>query len=392
MAAPSPRWPLAAVLIVASAPVGAVDWSVSGFFSQRIEATSNSGLDGEGGVVGAISDLGMAFRLATPTTQWTLAPGVRGALYTGPGDDGSLDDFGFRFNGSVAHQAPRSSTTASFSVIPDSTTFSDFDSGGNSRNRNTTQITYSANMGYTYNINEINSLSLSAFGRKRDFTEQSADLEPSLSFGGGATWRRELDPATAGSLGFTVTRFTADSLEDPESLSYEVRAGLDRQLSPRATLGGTLGVALVDSERNRVRPGGTVREDDLSPSFVGDLTLSYAAAPDTRYTFGLSQSIDQNTDGTVESRASVSAGVQHSINRRSRAGLTGRLGFNNPVFDDGGDTSDRITLSVQPAYFYALTPNWDASLGYALRVEDANGVETSHQVFFQISRGLSFLP
>lgn len=392
MAAPLPRWPFAALLIVAAASAEAADWSVNGFFSQRFEATSNNNLDGEGGVLGAVADIGLAFRLSTPTTQWVLAPGLRGALYTGPGDDGSLDDLGFRFNGSVAHRRPRSNTTASLSVIPDSTNFTDFDSGGGTRNRNTTQITYSGNLGYTYDVNTINSVSLSAFGRKRDFNDDAADLEPSLSFGGGATWRREIDPATSGSLGFTVTRFTADSEEDPESLSYEIRAGLDHQFSPRLTLGGSAGVALVDSERNRVRSSGTVREDDLSPSFVGDLTLSYAASPDTRYTFGLSQSIDQDTDGAVESRASVSAGVQHSINSRSRVGLTGRLGFNNPVFDDGGDTSDRVTLSVQPTYTHALTSNWDASLGYALRIEDDSGVETSHQVFLQISRGLSLLP
>lgn len=393
MAAPFPRWLPAALLIVAAAPSGAADWSVNGFFSQRFEATSNSGLDGEGGVVGATTDLGLAFRLATPTTQWTLAPGVRGSLFTGSGDDG-LDNLGFRFNSSVAHRGPRSNTTASFSVIPDSTNFTDFDSGGDTRNRNTTQITYAANLGYAYDINETNSVSLSAFARKRDFTEDSTTLEPTLSFGGGATWRRDLGPATSGSLGFTATRFTADSAEDPETLSYEVRAGLDHQVSPRLTLGGTLGVSLVDSERNRIRPGATVRENDLTPGFVGDLTLSYAASPDTRYTFGVSQSIDQNTDGTVENRSSVSAGLQHSINSRSRVGLTGRLGFSNPVFDDGGGGTggDRVTLSVQPTYSYALTQNWDASLGYALRAEDDNGIETSHQVFLQISRGLSFLP
>lgn len=389
-----PLPPLVAAAVLGSvAPMAAAqDLSVRGFLSQRFETTGNPDLGSGGVLYGSVTDVGASFEVRSSTTVWTLAPGVRGSLYGGSADDGSYDDVNFRFNASVNHDGPRSNTSASLSFVPSRTDFTEFDQG-NQLTRGSTRLLYSGSFQHLQRIDADDSLTANLFFRYSDYTDSGQGLDPTLSIGGGAGWRRTLDALTTIGLDATVTRFTEDSPENAESISYELRGTAERLVSPRLSLDGSLGLAVVDSERDRILPGGgTTRDSDLTPSVVGNLGLAYTTR-DTRYTLSIAQTVDQNDDGEVESRLSLGGGAIHRVNSRSQAGITGRLGFQNPLFDtQGSTTSDRVTLTVSPTYTLSLTPDWDASLGYALRVQDDNGVEASHQVFLQFSRGLSFLP
>jgi hypothetical protein len=121
---------------------------------------------------------------------------------------------------------------------------------------------------------------------------------------------------------------------------------------------------------------------------VGRFDLRYLA-PETEYRLGLSQGVDQNSDGALENRTVLRAGVSTRLTERIRAGVDATAGYQSPL---DGEGSDRTFLSLTPQLSYDVTPDWSASVGYRFRAADRDDLETSHAVFLQLSRGLSLLP
>lgn len=373
-------------MAAAAAPVLATDWKISGFASQRVEADTNFNLDPDGAddvTFGTITNFGVVLSAEDGRTRWTLAPGVRAAFYTGDGSDSN--SVLPRFNGSVVRSGIRNTVTANLTVTPDTSNRSDFDQSGATQ-ENATEINVSGRLGWSLQADPRNTIGLDGFVRVREFTETTDTLASTLAYGVDGSWRRALTPATGFSLLPGYERFTSDDDDQGDSDSFSLRFGVDHRINERLSFSATAGASLVNESASASRGSRS------STGFVGGVDMRYQLA-DTDVTLSLSQDVDQNSLGEVENRASFGLTIGHRINSRSGLSLGVQSGFENPIAGFGGDTSDRRSLSISPSYNLEINRDWSVQTGYSFRMEDDNdGVASSHLVFLELSRGLSFLP
>ena len=372
------------------------DVSVRGFFSQRFDA--ELGPDGSGDdsdndqSVSSVTDLGAVISASTPRTRFTFAPGLRGFLTTRDDEDPSLLP---RFNAAVARSGPRHSVTADFSFLPDFVSATDFTETGTTE-RDVIQFDVRASGGLTYQVDARNSVSADLFARLREFDEDTDDLTPNTSFGGGLRWSRQLDRRNAANLSLRYTQFVpledSDGDTSDRSQTFSLTAGLDRTVRPDFDIGFSAGLSVVD------RLGSTDDdEEDPSIGFVGSLTARYDATDDTALTFGLRQSVEADSQGNPQNRTSLDLGVTNTINDRHRIGLSLRASSEADIFDSddgGGDDDDEdYRVEISPFYSVSITRDWSARVGYALRLsDDDDGPAVNNRLFFSISRNFDFLP
>jgi hypothetical protein len=363
-------------------PAAATDWSFSGFASQRVEADSDFGgggssaaqRDGEA-AVGAVADLGVALRADTGRTRWLLAPGLRGTLYSSGDTNGVYP----RFDGAVAHDAPRGGLDASLSVIPELTSASQFEDTGVVE-QDAVQITVRGRVGGRWEADPRNTLSGGVSATVREFTETGGELTPTRSYGLDGGWRRAVSERTGLSLLADLRRFESDDASQGDSWSVAPRLGADHRLTPRSGVSASLGPSFLYDD-----------EGDLTLGVVGDVTYDWAV-DDQSFRIGLDQTLDQNSFGEVENRASLVAAWRQAIDQRQSVGVAARAGFQNPAFDSGA-RGDRTFLTATPSYAIRITPDWDLSVGYSLRLTDDDRREpVSHLAFLSVTRGMSFLP
>lgn len=379
---------LCAALLIAAGPTTA-DVSFRGFFSQRFEADLGPDGDSEGSDVSlrSTTDLGTILTSTSPTTTIGFAPGLRGILSTDDDQDNRILP---RVNGSIALRRPRHTLTGRVAFVPDFVSASDFNETG-FVDRNVIQLDLSANAGLTYRIDPLNSLSLSAFARMREYTEETTELKPNVSFGGGATWSRTLSPLTTGNLSLNYSQFIprgeqTGTNSTSRSQTASLTVGVQHALSPGFDVSASAGLSFTE------RSGSTSGNDgNSSVGFVGSLGGSYAATEDTRFTLSLNQSIEPDNQGNPETRTALTAGVSNRINAYHSVGLNIRGVVTAATFDDEEDGGPRIEFS--PFYSVALTEDWNVRLGYTLRLEDDSGdLDVSNRLFLTVSRALDFLP
>lgn len=374
----------AALAACVPAPGGAVDWRLNGFFSQRFEVEQDTRAE-DGTVLGTVSDLGGAVSVETARTRWLFAPGVRLVAYSDQNFD--LGSFVPRFNGSVAHRMPRYSIDANLSFVPERVDQAQFeDTGLRAGGSDALQLTLGASGAFRYEVDSINRISLSANARTRTFTEQVEGLNDNRSFGADLSWRRSVSELSGVFVSMGYQRFLSDGGETESSDSYSLRVGGDRRLSPRLTASGSIGLSYTLSEPGPDAPP-DVQSDALG--LVGGLNLDYET-PLATFSVGLSQSVDQNSDGRVENVSSLSVGARRQLTPAASVGLASRFGVQLPLLSDGAE--NRQTFSVSPSFQYALSRDWTATAGYSFRLENEESLETVNTVFIQLSRGLSLLP
>jgi hypothetical protein len=377
--------PLAAVATVSAstAPAWAVDFSASGFFSSRIEARAPDIGDGgsrDSGSGRLQSDVGVLLSARTPTTEWRLAPGVRGGLSTTASPE--LRDLRPRVSGSVNHVGPRQTFGLTGSLTPDfanSVRFDDLTSTVDRRD-DVLQITASARADWSVQLDPRNSLSAAASFRLRDFVESAPDLSRTVTVGGDLRLRHAATPRTTLSLSGGARSFFNEGDDRPDSQTVNLRIGGDHRPASGLTLAASLGASRTD------RDGG-----DANIGVVGSLSASWAARSDTTLTLGLTQDVDQTTQGEIENNTALRLGAQHAIDARQSVGLAAAVSFNTPVFDDGGD--DRQVISLSPSYSYALSRDWSMTLSYSTRVDREGGdFGVSNRVFLRIGWRFSLVP
>lgn len=366
------------VSVMAVTPASAVDWTISGFFSQSLEADSNVSFedDGDAGLATTL-DAGLAVQARTKTTTWLFAPGLRGTYTTD--SDADLNAIRPRFNGSIAHQNQRGGVNGSVSIIPRFTNDTGFDDT-EVTDETLLQINTNGSLSGFYSLDRRNTVSGGVFVGWRTFVDdpQDEDLGDTLRYGVNASFSRALDARTSANVGASATRFESDAGDAEDRMAYALTLGATRAVTPRLSLSGN--------------GGASFNEDDgsLEPSFVGGLGLDYAGRVDS-ISLGLTQSVDQNSFGEIESRISLTGGYRHAINERSQWSVSARVTDQNPLFDESSD--ERRTFSVAPSYSYAIARDVDLSVGARFRlIDDEDGERASTSVFVRISKGISVLP
>lgn len=375
---PALRGAIVALVALGAGAAGAADWRVGGFFSQRFSVTDNYDLDpdgGDGASFGAVTDLGLAFTGQSGRSRYVFAPGVRalGFVGGGAGGDNTIQP---RFNGSYGWTGQRDDVSAALSVIPESVADTGFDGGTSTRNE-TFVLRINGSLGYGRRIDPVNRVGVTLFARTEEYLESTDSLDPNRAFGGGLSWTRTLGPTRSASLSSGITSFTSSGQDGENGVSGDVRFGYQEALSDRLSWNAGGGVSLV-------RSGG-----DVEPGLVGDVGVRYRTA-DTVLSLALKQDVDQNSDGRIENRQSLTGGVLRQINSRDSIGINVVLGAQNALFSGGG--SDRQIASVTPSFSRRITNDWSVSVGYAFRFENEDDTAFSNTAFITFSRGLSLLP
>lgn len=368
--------PFARAVVAAAAaaalPAAANDWSISGFASQRLEASDN-GADR----LRSVSDLGFTAVTRTPRSQFTLAPGVRVSLTNG---DGGFDVLP-RFNGSGRIFGPTTTVTATASLLPqfvddarfeDDAAFEDPDAASG------LQLTGTFGLSVEQLLTPRDSVSAGVNGRLTTFVGDG-DRDDTTRFGLDLGFTRRLSTLTSVSVTPSASVFSGGAGGDGYSVS--TRVGVQTSLTPRHQVSLSAG------------PSVTFRDSpsDVTPGVVGGASLSYDAGP-TTFTLALNQDVDSGATRGLETRTTLNAGVGHQLTSRSRLALNGSVSARRPLDDDDGDS--RITFSLSPTYSVDLAPSWTASVGYQLRGVSGDGADESlrSSVFLNVSRGLSLLP
>jgi len=377
----APRSSIVVAALIATATSGfAADFRATGFYSQRFDVRASGGASGRGDDEDDFrfrtrANLGLNLQVLTPRLQLRLAPGVSGSLSSA---DDADQDVNFRLNSSLAYTAPLTTVTGSLSVVPEFVEEAQFEDTGRV-DTTSTQITVSGRLGVSRQVSPRTSLSVSGTARTRTFTGSTPTLSETRSFGVSSGLSRLLAPETSANLSTSLRYFESDN--DTNSYSLNLAPGFSHRVNTRLQLAGSLGAAFTLSER---QDGSD--ETDFSP--VGSLNVNYNLA-DTSYSLGVSQDIDQTSEGALEAQVRLNGGVTRRINSVSNIGVSAAFGFQNPLF---ATEDERQTFSISPRYSYDLTEDWALSTGVRFRASNDEDFEDSTVVFLQVSRGLSFIP
>lgn len=380
-------------------PSDAADWSASGSFSQSFQ--TGGGLDSENESFDPVSttSVGLTFIGRTPLTTWTFSPGLSGFLSSD--SDNDLTSLRPRFNGSVSHRGRRSQLTGSLSFVPRLVDFTpgldDFgldeepdpgadsppepdlgeDSDGGRRVRDDVlQLNTNARIGWRYSVDSLNSLTLGAFVRRRDFTEDDDELERSTTVGANVGWSRALSPITSANIALRGQRFLSDDSSDEDTSSVSLRGGLNTRLDPVTSLGFSLGGALTEDD-----------EGGWEPSVVGSVSFRRQPRSTTNFSAALTQSVDQDISGDISNVTALTFGVSEQLTRRSSISVNARAGFENPLF--ATDVEDRRTFTIGPSYTYSIDRNWRLRAGYTFRIEEGDDDDYSSRFSIGLSRGFN---
>lgn len=399
---------------VQAGPAAAAEWTLAADVAQRVEVDSNFGLDdnSEGVLFGSTSTIDLRLAARTKRTRWNLAIGTRLSVFAGSGDDTGLNGADPRANGGVSHQGKRFSANAAFGfsrqsvastqfglaalpegsvVLPDDTvilpddTLATLDDFGTISNEDAIQTSLNLRSGITFNLDPLNRLSLSASGSIVRFSGDAGELEDSTSYGTTVSWEHDLTERTSTDLSFGVQRFTTDDTENTESLTFTATGGFDTQLTPRLTFGLDAGFTVADIERDP--PG----RDDTPVGFTGGLRLGWQLAADTQFSLAANQGFEPSSLGELQARSTVALSIGHSINSRSRLSLS--ASYSRQTSADNSDNTDvRQLFVLSPGYTIDLSPDWQARVGYTLRLRDEDaGFATSSNLFLTISRSFDLL-
>lgn len=390
LSTPPPVALAGAFFLVCASAAQAVDWSLSGFFSQRVSAAfeeDDAGSD-DTETVRSSTDFGARVGARTKRTTWLFAPGVRGVLSSADDEDPELLP---RFNGSVTHISPRSRLTGSVGVVPQFTDEARFEDTGVTE-RNAIEVLASASLGFAYEVDRRNALNIGANASARTYAQNGEGLDETRDVGVNAGWRVSLTPRTSASISSGARFFTSDGDAANDGYTFNVVAGLDHQINPRWTANASLGPSVSVAERRVAQPGGGSRvERETDFGVVGSAGVSYAT-PRTNVSASIDQRVDQNEDGTIENVFGVGAGVSHRLTSQASVSLNSALSVESPLF--GGEESRQV-FSLSPRFSIGLTDDWSLGAGYTFRAEAAendDGIDVSNFIFLQVSRGLDFLP
>jgi hypothetical protein len=371
---------IATLLAAIGASATALEVTVTGFVSERLELTGDRGLSddvvGNDPAVDSTTDLGLSFVLRGPRTAAVVSPGAR--LVLSSDREFEARRINPRLNASVTHRLRRSQLSGGLSFVPRLTTDAQFEDTG-VVDQDVLQLDGSANLGYDYFVDPRNTLSAGASFSIREFTDETEDLVPSRTVGATLGWSRRVNSTTSASLSTRGRLFTNDDGVESRSVSFTI--GGSHAVNNRLAVNARLGPSITD------RDGGS---GDGSTTFglVGDASLSYDAGDET-FRLGVSQDVDQGSDGSLRNVAAASASYSMQINSVSSLSFSGRVTAQNPLF---GDASDGVrTVSIGSTYTYDLTENWNADVGYRLRLRQSDDADLRYgnTVFLSLRRGFS---
>jgi hypothetical protein len=408
--------------LAASPPASAVEWFAGGSVSAGVEAETNRDLDPDdaGSIYGATTAFGLDLTALTPTTQWTFETGASFGAFGGSGDTEGLDGAFPNFAAAVAHNGQHVDTGASFAIDYQPVAFAQIDDTGITEG-DATQLTMNLAGDAAYALDARNSLSLGAFSRIIRFPSGTTRLEPTTSYGASLSWGRALTPATQGNVTFGVSRFISESdgdgdgviiiddedgliifdddefsLDDEDSLSFDLSAGLGHAVNSRLSFSASLGVRATRSTESGLEESG-LEESEFTVGPSAGLDIAWRPAADTQLVFALSHGLEPTSFGDLRTTTAIGAGLQHAFNDWTSAGidvLLQRQSDSSDVRQDDLEEEDpRLYGVISPSIAFTLTEDWALRAGYVFRVQREDGEDAfSNGVFMTLTRQFDILP
>lgn len=399
-AAARPRRSARAVLLLgllaasaSSTAAGAVEWFVGGSLSQRLQAETNPDLEEDGEpIYGTTTALGLDVTALTPTTQWQFETGGSVGLFGG-GDDENTDDrnkLNPNFGAAVSHNGKYVDTGASFAFDMQPSSFAQIEETGITEG-DATQISIQLAADAAYALDSRNALSIGGSGRVIRFTGGSTTLDPNTFYSANLDWTHSISAITQGSLSFRVSRFTAESDENPESLTFDVLAGVSHLVNQRLSFDANFGVTATRTTETLLRG----RETEFSLGAQGGLQAAWTPTPATQLVLALSHGLEPSSRGELQTTTALGLGLQHSVNSWTSAAvdLLVQRQSAGGGFENGSESEDRTFATLSPSLAFSLATDWALRASYALALErEDEGDAISNQFFLTLTHQFDILP
>lgn len=402
----APRVMLAVLVALTGAGhAGAQDWSLSSRIGETLSFESNRSLDEDSEEsFGSTTTLNLRGGLETDRALWNLNTDLRFRFFTND-DDVDLFSPNVRLNGRVDGNtwelAPRLSfrrNNQSFSsLLQIADDGGDIGGGGDGGTGESTGVIDDAEATRTdfqvgsdlsLFLSQTSSLNFDLNFEMVRFSEEDDDLEDSTQLELTTQLSRQLTQRTGLFVRGGVSFFTIDDVEDTTAINFDSQLGVSRQVSPRLTVSASGGASITfRDEDDPVFGSGS----DTSVNGSGSLNISYLEG-DTRFSLGLTQTVEPGDDGEIDNTTRVFAGLSQPLTTRNTFSVTGSVARTSPSFsedDDDDDAENRLFASISPQLSFKLTNDWDANLRYTFSIgSDDDSTEFSNGVFLSVSRPL----
>lgn len=389
---------LAAVVAAAAAPAMADDgWSLLGFISQRFEGDTNLSLDPDekDDTLGSTSTLGLTVGSENSRSSFSVSPAVTGTLFTS--SQSNRNRLSPRIAAKGSHRVAAVDFSGGLSAEARPTSFSELDSSETDPitgipdldliDRNAIEISVNGNLRLGYDINSRNRVSFGPNLRLRRFSNDGSTLSPSTTVGASGDFLHRINQSIAATAGLGARHIEIDGRNGSKSLILNADTGLRGQISPRLSLDGTVGANFSDTKSDATGSSST------GLGFETNIRLGYQAREDLSFSFTARQSLEPGSNGELQERSILNAGVNHAIN--SRESLNLNLGFSRQGASSTSvvDRDDEHQFRASLGYGIALTPELTAQVGYGFRwVPDSGQEATSHNVFVSFARNFTLQP
>ena len=362
----------------------AVDWSLTGRASTRVQADSNHLLR-PGDPTPLLTtrlDTGLTLGATTKRADIDVNLGLSAPFYFGeePPDTELPVDPSFSANGTYRGKRYTLAGTFSFDIQP--TTFTQFEDTGILNNQ-TAQVSADYSASLAYELDRRNTLTVSTAGKVVDFLTGAPGLVPTRELSAGLGWNHELDARTGFGLDLSLEHFSSENAQATRSQTFGMAARFRQQRTRRHKFNLGAGVDLVRTEERG-------RDNRLDIGFKGSAGFNYSLR-DIAVDLTLSQDIDPSATGELQGFTRLGAGLVWTINDRESLAFLNAFTRRTPF---AGNTSTLQTLTTGATYSLALTREARFSLGYNFRARDdsVTGFASGHQFFVTFAHDFTFLP
>ena len=241
--------------------------------------------------------------------------------------------------------------------------YSDFNTNGDGVDRETTRLGAGVQLLVNPTLTADIGLSYDSIERSGDETGEDDGISAAVSF------EQQMSNGTLG------LDFESDVTSNDDGRRGFLSVSRQLQLSRTTALDMSLGATYSE---------GVGTDPLFNIDYVQELSTS-------RLSFGVSQSVDIDSDNEERINTSLRAGYDYSINALSSIGVDLAF-FNRNELGDNADDGQRVDLGL--VYRHALTRDWDLIGSYRHTFEDSDNDSSrnSNTIFVGLQRGFTWSP
>lgn len=341
---------------------------MSGDLSQNFDVTDNNNLAGSGFTFKSLTSLNFRLSSQTPTSSAYAATGISLRLNKG----------GFALKQPKLTLGFTKSTkltnySGSLSYIKAPVAVDETQPDLSILRVEADRTVISGRVGVNTRLNETTRLSFGATASTTDFDPVTISLVPSTNLGLTGSIKYQLNSRTSYGFNSRLGYFEADGGNNTTSISADLGAQLDHQLTNTTKFDGNLGVSLIDS--TDTISGVETSAFSVSLLFGAGLTQ---ALPDGSIGVSVSQSVNPSASGSLALGTRLSGSYKQQVNQNESYGIDASLGRQ----EDIGGGAVTTFINVSPSYSRQLTRDVSATASYYVQRDDTGSMAQGLTVSF----------